>query len=1126
MRNAAPAGNDLESDPTVDARSVGRPVTRLRLSGWLLLACAAFGCSESPVSAPATLTAPSDAASLRAAYVSAVQRDADPSYAAVTVRPGTLRVESAAQQLTAHLDRQRVQVTHRSGGGVDLTLASFGCATAPIPARQALPVAKGNRIEYNRPGLREWYVNGPLGLEQGFVVDAPAHQASCGGQLVLRLGLAGSLRPSLSADRSSLDLRSESGQPVLRYQDLYAQDATGRALPTGLALVGSQLELWIDDAAATYPITVDPLLRWVEQQKLIASDAAASSYLGGSAAISGDTAILGASGLTVMGKAYAGGAYVFVRSGTTWTEQAKLTTTDAASNAIGDAVALSGDTAVLGARFVDVAGKVYAGAAYVFVRSGTTWTQQAKLVHPTSTAFDYFGSSVAVSGDTLLVGSPRTDSLGLSDSGVVLVFARAGTTWTKQAELLAGDIRSQGQFGSSVALDGNEAVIGAPWQWASGFSPRSGEVYVFSRSGTTWTQTASLQAADGATDDYLGTSVAFFGNLLVAGAPGVDLPAAKTAAGAAYLFARSGSTWTQAAKLTAPDAAQNDGFGTTVSAASDTVAIAAPGADLPSKTEAGAVYLFASGAGSWALRTKLVASDAAAAQSFGDGLSLSDDTLVVGASGSVIAGKTAAGAGYVYAAVAAKTDGTACGDASECQSGFCVDGVCCSSACGGGDAGDCQACAVAKGAVRDGTCAPVKAGTGCRIAVGLCDDAEVCDGTATACPANRVKAAGTVCRPAGGDCDVAEVCDGTASTCPTDQVKSIGTICRPKAGECDTAESCSGLPFIKTCPADVVLSAGSVCRPSAGVCDVAESCTGTTADCPTDRFKPTTTECRTAVEACDAPEFCSGSAAACPADVAKPATALCRPAIGDCDAPEFCTGTTKSCPMDQLASSTTVCRPAASACDVPETCSGVSIVCPPDVQGMCKMEADLSVTLSASPVQLAANGDTTLAVLVRNSGPLAATGVVLRLDLPSGVQFVRGDGDKWTCGYSDASSVGCVRLELPSGQSDTVQLLLRVTPPSSQFGLTVTARSAQTDPVPANNSGSVTITTLPASTGGPDAGTGGSDAAGCSLPASARSTSAASPLVVLLLSALTLAGRRRRAWRACDRSGRSPTALV
>ena len=334
-----------------------------------------------------------------------------------------------------------------------------------------------------------------------------------------------------------------------------------------------------------------------------------------------------------------------------------------------------------------------------------------QLVHPTPAAFDYFGTSVAVSGDTVLVGSPRTDSSGLGDSGAAYVFVRTGTTWTKQAELLAGDIRIQGQFGSSVALDGNEAVIGAPWQWSSGFSPRSGEVYVFSRSGTTWTQTASLQAADGAMDDYLGTSVAFFGNLLVAGAPGVDLPAAKTAAGAAYLFARSGSTWTQAAKLTAPDAAKDDGFGTAVGAASDTVAIAAPGADLPSKTEAGAVYLFTNGAGSWALRTKLVASDAAAAQSFGYGLSLSDDTLVVGASGSAIAGKTSAGAGYVYAAVAAKTDGTACTDASECQSNFCVDGVCCSSACGGGDAGDCQACAVAKGAVRDGVCAPVKMGT-------------------------------------------------------------------------------------------------------------------------------------------------------------------------------------------------------------------------------------------------------------------------------------------------------------------------------------------------------------------------------------------------------------------------------
>jgi uncharacterized protein (TIGR03382 family)/uncharacterized repeat protein (TIGR01451 family) len=179
---------------------------------------------------------------------------------------------------------------------------------------------------------------------------------------------------------------------------------------------------------------------------------------------------------------------------------------------------------------------------------------------------------------------------------------------------------------------------------------------------------------------------------------------------------------------------------------------------------------------------------------------------------------------------------------------------------------------------------------------------------------------------------------------------------------------------------------------------------------------------------------------------------------------------------------------------------------------MCKMEADLSVTLSASPVQLATPGDTTLSLLIRNSGPIAATGVVLRLDLPAGVQFVRGEGDKWTCGYSDANSVGCVRLELPPGQADTVQLVLRVTPPSSQFTLAATVRSAQVDPLPANNTSAVTITTLAAAAA--DAATG----------CSASSTRPGSPSVPLL--ALILGGLLSRRRRAADRSGRSPTALV
>lgn len=1068
---------------------------------WLLLASAVVGCSEPTPPSVANLVAPSPMASLRAAYVTAVQRDADPSYQAFSEAASGLRFDSAAQQLVTRLTSQSVQVEHRSGARVDFALRTIDCARSETATENVAPSAHGNRVEYARPGLREWYVNGPLGVEQGFVIEAPARRASCAGHLALRVELSGKLRPVLAADRSYIELRTDAGQPVMRYQDLYAQDATGRALPTGLALNGTQVELLVDDSAATYPITVDPLLRWVEQQKLIASDTATNAYLGASVAVSGDTAVLGATGLTVMGKASAGGAYVFVRTGMSWTEQAKLTSTDRDANALGDAIALSGDTVVLGGRFVDVAGKVYAGAAYVFVRSGTTWAQQAKLANPVPVALDYFGTSVAVSGDTVLVGSPRTEAAGKSDAGVAYVFVRSGTTWTKQAELLAGDIGIQGNFGNAVALNGDEAVIGAPWQSGPGRRLRSGEVYLFSRSGTTWTQTASLQASDGATDDHLGDSVAFSGNVLIAGAPEADLPGSKLDAGAAYLFTRSGMTWTQTAKLTAPDAALGDAFGTSVAATTDTVAISAPKADLMGKANAGAAYLFVNNAGTWDFVSKVVASDSIAGMLFGQALALQGNTLIAGASLAAASGKTNAGAGYFFAAIPAKTDGSTCSEASDCQSNFCIDGVCCNTACGDGALTDCEACSVARGAASDGTCAAVKAGNSCRAAVGGCDEAEVCDGTARTCPANRFKASGTACRPALGDCDIAETCDGTSAVCPMDQVKSAGSVCRPSAGACDYAEVCSGFALFKNCPPDDVKSAGTVCRPSAGVCDVAESCTGTAAACPTDDFVPTTKECRTAVGVCDAAEFCSGTAAACPPDTAKPATTLCRPAIGDCDAPEFCTGSANNCPMDALASSTTVCRPAASACDVAETCSGLSIVCPPDVQqGMCKTESDVSITLSASPSQLAAPGETTLSALVRASGPSPTTGVALRLDLPAGVEFVRAEGEKWTCAPA-LSSVACARTELAAGQVAPLQLVLRITIASSQFTLSATVLSALFDPVPTNNTSTVTISTLLAT-------------GGCSVSASPRTP--VSPVSLLLLGTLLML--RRRAPRAANRT--------
>ncbi len=170
--------------------------------------------------------------------------------------------------------------------------------------------------------------------------------------------------------------------------------------------------------------------------KLTASDAAAGDVFGFSVALSGDTALVGAVGDDDAGS-FSGSAYVFVRSGTSWIQQAKLTASDAASNDIfGGSVALIGDTALVGAAGDDDAGSV-SGSAYVFVRSGTTWTEQAKLTASDAAAGDRFGIAVALNGSTALVVAPNDDDAAFS-SGSAYVFVRSGTTWSQQAKLGPG----------------------------------------------------------------------------------------------------------------------------------------------------------------------------------------------------------------------------------------------------------------------------------------------------------------------------------------------------------------------------------------------------------------------------------------------------------------------------------------------------------------------------------------------------------------------------------------------------------------------------------------------------------------------------------------------------------------
>ncbi|MBK8430871.1 MAG: FG-GAP repeat protein [Chloroflexi bacterium] len=373
-----------------------------------------------------------------------------------------------------------------------------------------------------------------------------------------------------------------------------------------------------------------------EQAKLTASDAAANDNFGVSVAVSGDTAVIGAYWDNNDGGIDSGSAYVFTRSGGVWSEQAKLTASDPAMNDFfGIAVAVSGDTAVIGA-YLDDDGGSDSGSAYVFTRTGGVWSQQAKLTASDAAAGDSFGWSVAISGDTAVIGAAM-DNDGGENSGSAYVFTRTEGVWSQQAKLTASDAAALDQFGIAVAVSGDTAVIGADGNDDGGSN--SGSAYVFTRMGVVWSQQAKLTANDPAMDDWFGSSVAVSGDTAVIGAYGDDDGGSDS--GSAYVFTRTGGVWSQQAKLTASDPAAGDWFGRSVAVSGDTAVIGARGDD-DGGDASGSAYVFTRTGGVWSEQAKLTASDAAANDNFGIAVAISGGTAIIGAIGMTMGAITAA----------------------------------------------------------------------------------------------------------------------------------------------------------------------------------------------------------------------------------------------------------------------------------------------------------------------------------------------------------------------------------------------------------------------------------------------------------------------------------------------------
>ena len=401
---------------------------------------------------------------------------------------------------------------------------------------------------------------------------------------------------------------------------------------------------WIALGALAFlsPATAAPWdTDWTLRAELTASDGAGSDYLGRSVSLDGDTAVVGAAGSDVGGAESQGAAYVFVRSGDAWTQQAKLTAPDgAAGDEFGFAAAIAGDTIVVGARFAAIDGINGHGAAYVFVRSGDTWTQQAKLAADDGAAYDEAGFSVAIDADTVLVGAPFANG----SQGKAYVFTRVGTDWTPEATLVADDGAASDRFGLALAVEGDTVIAGSP-SAEIGANGYQGAAYVFARNAGTWSQQTKLTGSDSAAFDEFGVSVALDAGTAIVGAHYADVVFAGQ--GAAYAFVHDGDVWSEQGKLVSDDAFFGDEFGFSVALSGDTAAVGALFADAGGTENEGEAYIFSRTGGTWTQAAKLFPDTATEGGEFGIGVSVDGDTAIVGAESAPVDGEFR-GAAYVF----------------------------------------------------------------------------------------------------------------------------------------------------------------------------------------------------------------------------------------------------------------------------------------------------------------------------------------------------------------------------------------------------------------------------------------------------------------------------------------------
>ena len=559
----------------------------------------------------------------------------------VSRKPHGFTAVNPAQHLSAVFARSGLSL--RSGAlHLGLALRTIAQGAHVRRFQEAPPSAAASTVTYAHPYLTASYTNGPRGIEQVFTVPAPLSGTHPNAPLTLTLALSGNAQPSIAPDASSI-LFAGPGSRFLRYGGLHASDATGRALPSSLALGAHTLQLRIDTRHASYPLRIDPLV--VQASKLASGSSQAGGLFGISVALSADgsTALIGAPGEA----GYAGAVWVFARSGSTWVQQGEALVGgseggvvpgeeceeeeeaeagEPAECAFGRAVALSADgsTAVIGAPRQST----HRGAAFLFTRSGSTWSEAATLTGGAQeSGAGHLGRGVAISADghTALVGAPGDHGY----RGAAFLFTGSGEAWAEQGAKLTGAGESGvGYFAKSLALsaDGSTALIGAP-----GDNGHLGASFLFTRSGEAFDQPGvRLTGGEESGEGRFGTSTALSADGTTALIGGRS---DNGGLGAAWVFTRSGVAFAQQGpKLTGAEEIGPGqlGFSAALSGDGDTALLGGP----HDARGSGAAWVLTRSGGLWAPQgEKLIALSPTGKGAFGSSVALSGDgaTALIGA---------------------------------------------------------------------------------------------------------------------------------------------------------------------------------------------------------------------------------------------------------------------------------------------------------------------------------------------------------------------------------------------------------------------------------------------------------------------------------------------------------------